>query len=261
MIIIDSHVHIGKMLNFDLTCEQVIASMKKYNIAWSIVSNLEGAEFGHQLEPIPQNKQITQLDLNKKVVDFVKAYPKHLKGMFWIKPAQEICDLELQKLYLENQEYLCGLKIHPYHSNLALTESRYQPYLDFAKQYNLPIAVHTSSDKNSLPQHVAEIGQDYPEIKFILVHLGLGTDNEDAINLIKKQENLYGDSTWVSYEKVIKAIKTCGSHKVLFGTDNPIDGVDTYFKYQSILHDLKKVFSDIELKNFYYRNAQQLFQL
>ena len=37
-MISDTHVHIGNMLDFDLTGEQVLYSMEKYGISYSLVS-------------------------------------------------------------------------------------------------------------------------------------------------------------------------------------------------------------------------------
>ena len=50
----------------------------------------------------------------------------------------------------------------------------------------------------------------------------------EAIELIGSLPNLYGDTAWVRPESGLKLIKKYGAHKLLFGTDNPIDGPDTY---------------------------------
>ena len=63
-----------------------------------------------------------------------------------------------------------------------------------------------------------------------MVHLGLGTDHELAIKLISKLPNLYGDTTWVNAKDTLKAIKVCGVDKIMFGSDNPIDGLETLGK-------------------------------
>lgn len=43
-MVIDSHVHIGKIDKFNMPESMVIESMKKYNIDFSLVSNIEGIE-------------------------------------------------------------------------------------------------------------------------------------------------------------------------------------------------------------------------
>ncbi len=51
-MIIDTHVHIGKIMNFDMKEEEVLYSMKKYGIDFSLVSNINGAENDHSGKPI-----------------------------------------------------------------------------------------------------------------------------------------------------------------------------------------------------------------
>jgi len=91
--------------------------------------------------------------------------------------------------------------------------------------------------------------------------MGLGTDNEKAIELIAKLPNLYGDTAWVRPEKVLRAIKICGSHKILFGTDNPINGVDTYDDdnfYNFYFNDMKNILSKEDYEKFIFKNALKL---
>ena len=68
----------------------------------------------------------------------------------------------------------------------------------------------------------------HPKVSFVMVHMGLGTDNTEAIALVSKLPNLYGDTTWVSLQSTFNLIHAAGIGKVLFGSDNPIDGKDTY---------------------------------
>ena len=41
-MIIDTHAHIGTLPPFDMTIEQVLYSMDKYGIDFTILSNIEG---------------------------------------------------------------------------------------------------------------------------------------------------------------------------------------------------------------------------
>ena len=61
-----------------------------------------------------------------------------------------------------------------------------------------------------------------------MAHMGLGSDNSKAIKLISSLPNLYGDTAWVPIKSAISLIKNSSSEKLFFGSDNPIDGKDTY---------------------------------
>ena len=109
----------------------------------------------------------------------------------------------------------------------------------------------------------------YPKVNFIMGHMGLGTDNSEAVSLIKKQKNLYGDTAWVPVESTVRAIKECGADKIIFGTDNTIDGIDTLLKnksgerslYQQYFNDLKDILSKEEYDMLMYKNSIKLFNL
>ena len=59
-MIIDTHVHIGNILVFDMPPEDVLYSMDRYGIDFSLVSNVECAENDNNGNPIPQNLQKSQ---------------------------------------------------------------------------------------------------------------------------------------------------------------------------------------------------------
>lgn len=48
----------------------------------------------------------------------------------------------------------------------------------------------------------------YPNVNFVMCHMGLATDNQEAIELIAKLPNLYGDTAWVRADMVYQAIKS-----------------------------------------------------
>ncbi len=101
----------------------------------------------------------------------------------------------------------------------------------------------------------------YPAINFVMVHMGLGTDNKKAIDYIAQLDNLYGDTSWVSLESTLRAVEKCGSHKILFGTDSPIDGIDTYEKYLELIEGLRKKLPTKDFENLMFHNAIKLFKL
>ena len=102
-----------------------------------------------------------------------------------------------------------------------------------------------------------------------MVHMGLGSDNKTALELLGKADNLYGDTTWVPINTTIEAIKSYGSKCMMFGSDMPIDGVDTYRQnkygdrslYQDYFYELPKMISSDDYANLMYRNAMRIFRI
>lgn len=267
--IIDSHVHIGRMLNFDMKESMVLKAMKKYNIEKVLVSNSESAEADHNQVLLPAEYQISQIDSLKKAISFAR---ENLGKVFvapWFKPKTEKISSELISLMEENLDIIKAVKFHPYHSALDFDSSENHPYFDLAEQFHLPIITHTSGGQNDNPKKIANVAKMFPKLNIVMAHLALGTDNLEAIETISNFSNLYGDTAWVPMESTIKFIDKIGSEKIFFGTDLPIDGVDTYrcnpkgerSMYQDYFEKLPELISEDDYENLMWKNAERFFKL
>lgn len=268
-MIIDTHVHIGKMLEFDMKKEEVLYSMERYGIDYSIVSDCRAVEFDGDLNPIPPEKQYSQLECARGAVDFAKEYPDKIGAALWLKPFGERADKELFDFIKTNRKYIKALKFHPYHSNLPFDDIKMDEYMKLAQHFSLPVLSHTGGSDAASCMRVYNMAKRYPDINFVMVHMGLGTDNSEAIELIGKLPNLYGDTTWVPVENTVKFINEINDDRIMFGSDNPIDGKDTYAKnrmgqpsmYIPYFNELKSLISEESYQKLMYLNAKKLFDL
>ena len=268
-MIIDTHVHTGNMLGFVLTEDDVIYSMKKYGISHSIVSTLNAAEFDHQLNPIPQKYLHSQIECLNDVVGFAKKFPDKISAAVWVRPFSENADSSLYKAVGDNIKYIKALKFHPFHSTVPFDSKQSEQFIELAGHYGLPIVTHTGGSDSACCIRVYRMAKKYPKINFVMVHMGLGTDNNEAIDLISKLPNLYGDTTWVPIESTLTLIKNAGIEKIFFGSDNPIDGKDTYLcnrtgdrsLYQQYFHELRNILSPDDYDKLMYKNAASVFNI
>lgn len=266
-MIIDTHVHIGKSLDFDLRPEDVIYSMQKYDISFSLVSNIEGAEFDHLGDPIPAHLQKSQNEILKETLDFACRYPERIGVLPWMKIGSELPDGEFIRLIEENRPLIYGLKFHPFHSRVAPDDPAIEPIYELAEKYDLPIVSHTGGCEEARSVHLYYAAKNHPDLNFVMVHMDLGTDNSEAIELLGKADNLYGDTTWVPVRSTLKASNRWGSGRIMFGSDNPIDGKDTYLHnrtgdrslYQEYFYELRAVMNPWAYDNIMYRNAARVF--
>ena len=247
-MIIDSHAHIGTLPPFDMTTEQILYSMERCGIDFTLFSNIEGAEFDHERNPVPPSFCKPQNQILKETIKEARKAP-------------------VKNLIEENRDIIYGLKIHPYHACVAPDSERLEPVYRLAAEFDLPIESHTGGCEEAMSLHLYNAAKRHPEINFIMVHMDLGTDNSHALDLLGKLPNLYGDTTWVPVKTTVEAIRRYGSEKMLFGTDNPIDGSDTLLHnqkgerslYQQYFNELKKLISEADYKNLMYKNAVKLF--
>ena len=266
-MIIDSHAHIGKLPPFDMTTEQILYSMERCGIDFTLFSNIEGAEFDHERNPVPPSFCKPQNQILKETIKEARKAPDKLGVLPWLRIYNEQPDEEFKNLIKENRDIIYGLKIHPYHACVAPDSERLEPVYRLAAEFDLPIESHTGGCEEAMSLHLYNAAKRHPEINFIMVHMDLGTDNSHALDLLGRLPNLYGDTTWVPVKTTVEAIRRYGSEKMLFGTDNPIDGPDTLLHnqkgerslYQQYFNELKKLISEADYKNLMYKNAVKLF--
>ncbi|OHD55616.1 MAG: hypothetical protein A2Y33_13350 [Spirochaetes bacterium GWF1_51_8] len=258
-MIIDSHVHFGNTPRFHCPLSLLVSLMSAEGIDKAVISYLGGAEVDHPDTGRPAFSRVEQFGILKRTVDAVNLHPGMLYGQLWIQPKLGGYSADLERAVAENRSAIVGLKVHPYHSGLILTDPAYTPYFAMAERLKLPVAVHTASDIYSPARAVYERALEFPDAVFIMVHMGLNTDHGEAVRLIGKLPNLYGDTTWVDTPSVVSAVKRLGSDKILFGTDAPISGPDNYEKYGEMLAALKSELSAGEYDDVLWRNASRLF--
>lgn len=268
-MLIDTHMHIGKQPGHDLTEEMVITLMKKYHVDYAIVSDLGGIEYTSKGKRIPRLLQKSQKKIFKESVAFARKYSDMIGIMPWIKPVTESVDDDFKKLMEENEDVVCGIKLHSFYSRIGMDADKVRPYIEIARRYNIPMVCHTGGCEEADPIHVYLAAVTNPDVRFVMVHMGLGTDNSKAIELMQDAPNLYADTTWVPMETTIEVVRRYGSKRVVFGSDSPIDGVDTYkynpkgepSMYREYFERLKDIIGVQAYEDIMYRNAIDVFNL
>ena len=267
-MIIDTHVHVGgDEAGFCMNEEMVLCSMEKYQIDISIVSNGDSVEYGDGTIRVPEDMQISQEETLARIIRFCRNNPGRIYGGFWCKPNHEVVTENIDKMIADNRDVIVALKVHPTLSNLSFSDEKMHPYLKLAEKYYLPVMVHTADDEVANPMRVYEMACQYPQLTFIMAHMGLCSDNSLAVELMGKAPNLYADTTWVPVETTLEVIRRYGSNRVMFGSDNPIDGLDTYYcnpkgepsLYRQYFGQLKEIISAEDYENLMENTARRVF--
>ena len=269
-MIIDTHVHIGgDNLGFDMSEAKVSGMMDKYNIDIVLISNADSAETDFEFNLIPQQYQTDQITSLKRALAFARQHPEKVYVAPWFKPHCEVITEELENLIKDNLDIIKAVKLHPFHSSISPVDPKCLPYLELANRYGLTVVAHTGTCKYDTPQELYKAALMFPDINFVMVHMGLGSDNSLALDLLGMADNLYGDTSWVPTSTTVEAIRRYGSTKMVFGSDAPIDGLDTYHNngkgerslYQDYFYVLPNEITEDEYKDLMYRNALRIFKI
>lgn len=178
---------------------------------------------------------------------------------------------------LVQKKYNC-IKIYLGYIHRYAYDDIYKPLYEISKQYGTPVVFHTGdtySSKGKLkyadPLTIDEVAVDYPEVTFILAHMG-NPWFVSAAEVAYKNPNVYidvsalmvGDFTESNEEVITNNIRNPlkwaynyleSSEKLLFGTDWPLVHFNQY------INVVKQSLPESEWQNVFFGNAVKVFKL
>src|SRR3989338_539218 len=141
---------------------------------------------------------------------------------------------------------LHGIKIYTCYQNIDLQSEKMQRVAQLAEKHTLPLMFHVGYSYSAMrttgkisiantitPKDIAEIAQQYPRLPIIIAHMGKPFFDQ-LIEGVKNTENLYADMSGLidskhdrseigeSLEAIQRFVQECGSKKLLFGSDFPV---------------------------------------
>ncbi len=206
-MILDAHVHIGHWPEFGLTftLKDLQSVMRKYGYDGAVLTPaLTGS-------PVKAN-----MVLHEQVQRDPRFY-----FFAWVDGSKDVLR------YLETgEDYIRGLKFHPSISQTAIDAPQIRPILELADRKRLPLLYHCGRSPLSWAGPVQRIADSYPNVNFILGHLG--GNAYDRIVLTMKlfstglPRNVYVESSTARHPDLLsRAIGNYGHDKVMFGSDMP----------------------------------------
>jgi len=206
-LIIDSHCHAGK--GDGLTGPwDTNASLKEF-MKWSnearITKTVLFAAFNSNYS-----------SANEKVARIVKAYPDKFYGYAFVHAQRDKGNIFQMVRRAVTDYNFCGIKCHRYDAPIT------REICDTARKLSLPVLYDTMAEIST----VELIAKEYPDVNFIIPHLGSFADDWKAqqsfVDKLVKHPNVYTDTSGVRRFDLLKeAYERAGAHKILFGTDGP----------------------------------------
>lgn len=206
-MIIDCHCHAGKgdlmtaPWNTDAPIEPYLRRARAAGIDKTIV-------FG------PFHSDYSQA--NSQVARIIARYPERLIGFAFVhalRDAGRIFQMVQRSVAHWNFR---GIKLHG-HDAMPTRE-----VCEAAKAFRVPLL----ADVVGRAEVVDMLAPQYPEVNFIIPHLGSFRDDWQAqqrvVDQLVRYPNVYTDTAGVRrFDYIVEAVKRAGPHKVLFGSDGP----------------------------------------
>lgn len=168
-----------------------------------------------------------------------------------------------------------GIKLYPGYEHLYPHSREFRPAIELAGKYRVPIMIHTGDTFNvraklkyAHPIEVDEVCVDYPDVNFILCHMGAPWFRTTS-EILYKNPNAYADISgltleefdtrmeeWVRHELAEVILYSGEPDKILYGTDWPLVRMGAYLRFVRAL-ELEPRDREALLRG----NAARLFQI
>lgn len=206
-MIVDCHCHAGKG---DLMTDP-------WNTATSIeVYMRRAAKVGIDKTIIFSPFHTNYAQANAEVARIVASHPDRLIGFAFVHPLRDAGNIFDLGRHAITRWRFCGIKVHG-HDAMPTRE-----VCEVAREFRIPVLADVAGQA-----HVVDmLAPEYPDVNFIIPHLGSFSDDWKAqqrvVDQLVRYRNVYADTSGVrQFDYIVQAVRRAGPHKVLFGTDGP----------------------------------------
>ena len=153
---------------------------------------------------------------NSEVARIVRSRPDRFFGFAFIHPLRDRGRVRTMVTEAVTIHGFVGIKVHRHDAPIT------REVCEVARDFMLPI-IYDVVGEVSVVELLAE---EYPEVAFIIPHMGSFSDDWRAqlalIDHLVRHENVFADTSGVRrFDLLEQAVKRAGARKILFGSDGP----------------------------------------
>lgn len=205
-MIIDNHVHVGW-----------------YRDGYHAPKEIWEAETAAGVDEICVSSTSTCAELYdiviEEMIELKRLGGSRVHPILWITP-QMLKSEKIDKMFLSDIEWQ-GIKIHPEaHNEWSNTKALTSRAINIAVKRKIPFMIHTGEDVVANAITFENYYAEYPQLQFILAH---GKPFQQALNMLKKYNNITIDSAFMNAKDVNRFCKADFPDKIIFGSDAPIN--------------------------------------
>jgi predicted TIM-barrel fold metal-dependent hydrolase len=153
---------------------------------------------------------------NRRVAEIVAAHPDRLIGFAFVNAKADAGRVHAMVATAVHRYGFRGIKVHQHDGRIT------REVCTAARRFRLPILYDVMGEVAT----VELVAREYPDVDFIVPHLGSFADDYRAqlavIDQIARLPNVYADTAGVRrFDLLEEAVLRAGPGKVLFGSDGP----------------------------------------
>jgi len=153
---------------------------------------------------------------NRATCDLVRRHPERLWGFAFVHAQRDRGRIHAMVSRSVAGCGFRGIKVHGHDARIT------REICETARALDVPVLYDVVGDVSV----VELLAREYPDVRFIIPHLGSFSDDWKAqhalIDPLTRHANVHTDSAGVRRFDILKeAVERAGAHKVLFGSDGP----------------------------------------
>jgi uncharacterized protein len=239
-MIIDAQCNLGEGRRFRSSSRDLLALMDANQVERAAIA------------PVDQFVAVYNREGNDFILDHARQHPDRFLPLItanpWFGPQA------LTELRRGFEAGAVGLKLHPGLQGFQITDEIVRPLIEVAQAHRRPVYFHTGTPVTSMPLQLTELAQRFPEVKFIMGHMGFSDFWNDVADAAKGVGNIYLETSshWPSF--VVDMVRAIGSQRILYGSDHPMNLMGL-----EIEKIVRHISSKEDQENILYRTAESLF--
>jgi len=169
-----------------------------------------------------------------------------------------------------------GIKLYPGYDKYAINDPSLEAVFRLAAKYDVPVMIHCGDTfardakvRQAHPLLVDDVAVDYPDVRFVICHLG-NPWFQDTAEVLYKNDNVYadvsglvlGDFTYEFERYLVTRVKDMIAYmgepgrQLMYGSDWPLVEMGPYVKFLDSLE-----LDDDAWENVAWRTAAELFRI
>jgi predicted TIM-barrel fold metal-dependent hydrolase len=153
---------------------------------------------------------------NREVARLVASRPDRFLGFAMVHPARDAGRIGTLIREAVVEHGFCGIKVHRHDARIT------REVCAAARAYRLPVLYDVMGETAV----VELLATEYPDVDFIIPHLGSFADDWRAhimlVDQLTRYANVYTDTSGVRrFDYLVEAVRRAGAGKVIFGSDGP----------------------------------------
>jgi hypothetical protein len=169
-----------------------------------------------------------------------------------------------------------GIKMYPGYDRYAINDPSLESFFRLAAKYDVPVMIHTGDTysrhakvRQAHPLLVDDVAVDFPDVKFVMCHLG-NPWLDDTAEVLYKNDNVFADISGLTLgdfsveferhtlERVREMIQFMGdpSRQLMYGSDWPLVGMKSYVRFFRSLE-----LNDEARERIAWQTAARLFKI